>query len=141
MKQLNNAYFNNQQYYYRSLALESLKPNMCEQNYNECSVITSNLYATEPGDYDVDPNWLLDPSQQAVSIRMNVKLLGRFEAGGGAYVQDDYRPVSGKIRVTRDASGVFHYDSIGAITVQRLSATDGAPNAPSTLRFTLVNGY
>ncbi len=139
LQQLNSFFLGDAQHFYRSLVMQSTKPNGCESAELECSVISLNLFATEPGDYPVDPNYLANPSQAAVGVRINVKVFGKL-GPDGIYYNDDYRPASGTIRVTRDSQGVFHYATVGSFDVHRLPGAGGASQAPASMTFRMVDG-
>ncbi len=134
-------FFDNQQYAYWTLLIGSTLPlTGCESGDLSCSFVSIHLYATEPGDYAIDPNWLNNPSAQPVGIRISVKLYGGRDSNGAMY-NDDYRPASGTIRVTRDAAGNFLYSTIGPLNVYRVEGPYGAPSALAIMSFSMNDAF
>ena len=104
-----------------------------------CSIVDMFLEGTvEPGDYTIDPYWLTKPTNDPNGVRMNVKVL----SGLGRAAMADYRPVSGMVRITKDAAGVYHYSTISPMVVRRLSGGGtGMSNLPDQMVFSMNNGY
>ncbi len=104
-----------------------------------CSIVDMFLEGTvEPGDYAIDPYWLTKPTNDPNGVRMNVKVL----SGLGRAAMADYRPVSGMVRITKDAAGVYHYSTISPMVVRRLSGGGtGMSNLPDQMVFSMNNGH
>lgn len=119
---------------YFGVDIESDDPN-CSQA-SPCSILGMLVEGSvAPGDYPIDPNWLIDATRKPNGIRVNVKVI----AGFTEHEQINYRPVSGTVRVTKDAAGTYHYSTIAPITVQRLD--DGMPHMPQRMTLVVDNGY
>lgn len=133
------AYWNNQPVVTTSLAMTA-SGSPCEAASFRCSTVSVHFSGAEPGDYTIDPDFLTRGIKLPGTAWVNVKLTGGRPPSGVGYYNDDYRPTSGTIRVTR-TNGTYYFSTVGPMAVTRLDGPDGDPNAVALMLFRLNNGF
>ena len=112
----------------------------CETASFRCSTVSVHFAGAEPGDYTIDPDFQTKGIKTAGTAWINVKLTGSRPASGVGYYNDDYRPTSGTIRVTKTGN-TYYFSTVGSILVTRLNGPDGDPSAIALMLFRLNNGF
>lgn len=103
-----------------------------------CSFLAISVKGTlATGDFAIDPNFLTKAYKPPQGIRVNVHVThGDNNAPG-----EHYRPISGAIRVTKNAAGKYQYSTIGTVIVQRFNPKPGNAPYPETMRLRINNAH
>ena len=133
------AYWDNQPVVTTALAMTA-SGTPCETASFRCSTVSIHFAGAEPGDYTIDPNFMTKGIKTPGTAWVNVKLTGGRPSSGVGYYNDDYRPTSGTIRVTK-ANGTYFFNTVGSVLVTHLDGSDGDPSAIATMLFKLSNGH
>lgn len=108
----------------------------CESASFRCSTVSVHFAGAQPGDYTIDPAFMTKGIKTPGTAWVNVKLTG----GGTPYYNDDYRPTSGTLRVTKTGD-TYIFSTVGSILVTRVAGPGGDPNAIAQMLFKLNSGF
>lgn len=122
------------------LTMHNYNPNgsCAAQRKFACSFLAISVKGTlATGDFAIDPNFLTKAYKPPQGIRVNVHVTH----GDNNALGEHYRPISGAIRVTKDAAGKYHYSTIGTVIVQRFNPKPGNAPFPETMRLRISNAH